>query len=64
MSSVAGAARFAVCAVPIFCVYLYALEMSSLFQSSGLVAEKLCYEVRTFRAFRLHTEPQTRLYWG
>ena len=24
---------------------------------------KLCYGVRTFRAFRLHAEPQTRLYW-
>jgi hypothetical protein len=28
-----------------------------------LVAAKLCYEVRVFRAFRLHAEPQTRLYW-
>src|SRR5262245_56533321 len=26
-------------------------------------AVNLCYVVRTFRAFRLLTEPQTRLYW-
>ena len=32
-------------------------------QSFWLVAAKLCYEVRVFRAFRLHAEPQTRLYW-
>ena len=25
---------------------------------------KLCYVVRAFRAFRLHAEPQTRLYWA
>jgi hypothetical protein len=29
----------------------------------GLVADTLCSEVRTFRALRLHIEPQTRLYW-
>src|SRR5713101_3158058 len=62
-SAAAVAARFVVCAAPVFCVYLCALEMSSASQSSGLVAVKLCYEVRTFRAFRLLTEPQTRLYW-
>src|SRR5712691_13232170 len=30
-------------------------------QSFWLVAAKLCSEVRTFRAFRLHAEPQTPL---
>ena len=33
-------------------------------QSFWLPAVKLCSEVRTFRGFRLHAEPQTRLYWG
>jgi hypothetical protein len=33
-------------------------------QSFWLAAVKLCSEVRTFRAFCLHAEPQTRLYWG
>jgi hypothetical protein len=32
-------------------------------QSFWLVAAKLCYQVRVFRAFCLHAEPQTRLYW-
>ena len=32
-------------------------------QSFWFGAVKLCYEVRTFRAFCLHAEPQTRLYW-
>jgi hypothetical protein len=32
-------------------------------QSFWLAAVKLCSEVRTFRAFCLHAEPQTRLYW-
>jgi hypothetical protein len=32
-------------------------------ERSGLGTVKLCYEVRTFRAFRLPADPQTRLYW-
>jgi len=33
-------------------------------QSFWLAAVKLCSEVRTFRAFCLQAEPQTRLYWA
>jgi hypothetical protein len=32
-------------------------------RACGLATNELCYGVRTFRAFRLHAEPQTRLYW-
>jgi hypothetical protein len=61
-SAVAVAARFVVCAAPLFGIYSSSFEMPSASQSFWLVAAKLCYDVRAFRAFRLHAEPQTRLY--
>jgi len=40
------------------------IQTAELSQSFWLPAAKLCCEVRVFRAFRLHAEPQTRLYWA